>query len=214
MPFFPTAKGFYPKTPAPAWTPASLADLDWWVRADELVMGVGFSVEQWVDKSGGGNNAVQADPLKQGVLFSTIALINNQPGVLMDGLTMRYGKPATTSQWLAMVLVDNTLVDLDGIYGNEGADVGVRYRTTPAFEGSGGGYAVTRQPSSFAVQPLYVEFTNSLPGAANGFGGYFPGGGRNAHCWLVECIGCTAQPSAGDLTQLRSYIEARYGFTP
>ena len=68
------------------WTPAQISTI-FWVDADDIstITLNGSNVSQWNDKSGNGNNAVQATPAKQPAYSSTG--FNSKPSVNFLGVT-------------------------------------------------------------------------------------------------------------------------------
>lgn len=70
----------------PAWTPAQIPTALWLDAADSSTITLnGSTVSQWSDKSGNGNNAVQATSASQ-PSYSTSALSNNRPAIVFDGI--------------------------------------------------------------------------------------------------------------------------------
>lgn len=130
----------------PFTSPADIAGLKLWLRADTLALADNDPVALWPDSSGSGNDVAQSDGLKM-PLFKT-GILNGQPVVRFDGVDDTLFKLAaggfscTQGHTIIAVLNPTTAVSF-----------GMAVVTNPAFnelrQTGGGGAAEWMVPSGF-----------------------------------------------------------------
>ncbi len=120
------------KRPASSWTPKNLAGLTWWLDASDpaTVKLSGASVNQWVDKGGGGRSFVQTEakncPAYKGV-------INGRKTITFDG----------TDDYLTLTAPNEALCDASGaamfivFKPNEDSDFSVYGTSAPTLNNQG-----------------------------------------------------------------------------
>ncbi len=94
----------------------SVAGLQLWLKSDQGVILNGTTVNRWVDQSGNGNDAIQADASRQPLLVA--GALNGKPVLRFDGLNDKLGFTGTThmTQFSLFLVINNHL----GSAGNEG----------------------------------------------------------------------------------------------
>jgi hypothetical protein len=131
------------------WSPASIAGISMWLRADDVVMGTGSGVQQMNDRTGRGQNVLQATASKQPLLIASDPNFNGKPSLNFDGADDAMSGPqlnnilfdSTVSPiqcQLAVVFRPDTITGSSAtptqnqvVMGGGGSNVGFSLRNTP-----------------------------------------------------------------------------------
>lgn len=215
-------------------TPGLLYHLD----ANVGVTSSSGAVSNWADANSNGVNFAQATATKQPAIIAANSAFNNNPTIRFDGdLTGNSGGLApnadrlvygsSTSGIQTVIIVNSTFshVNLDGIWGLNNGDKGIRRKDANTWQTTANGGNSNDFPTSTIVngattftQPLntpsiLIAQGNSTTLAATGLGEYFMSGSNTPRPWngdIAEVAVYNRALSAAEIQSIDQYLGTRY----
>ena len=199
----------------------------------------GSQVSQWADQSGRGNSFSQTDTNRQPTYQSSGFGPNNKPYLYFDGdNTDSNGDRipenadtlvlATSTQPRTVFLVNSTLAHrgLDGIWGLNNADTGIRRTSSSAWQHPGNTNDFTNQGSMYVngapggsvglnTPHILTGVANrSLTFSATGIGNYFYNPSVSPRAWngqLAEVLVFNRDLNLAEIRVVENHLSAKYG---
>lgn len=218
-------------------TPGLLYHLD---AAAGVVRDANNNVSAWNDQSPNGNNFAQATATKQPTFVASSTDFNNLPVVHFNGDLTGAGTTAPNASRLVLAnsttpvtvfIVNRTTSSngLDGIWGRDEGDYGIRRQSTTTWQtratGDGNDFATSMfvNGTSTNVQPVGTAAVLTAVGdgtqtlAQTGLGEYFDCCGAGARPWggdIAEVAVYSGVLSASDRQAIEGYLGQKYFNTP
>lgn len=213
-------------------SPLNLTALRGWWKSDTGIT-IATGVSQWNDQSGNGNHLLQATGISQPTV--TAGAINGLPAITFDGVNDRMAAAFALSQPITLFLVarqptwtvnddicdgaalaDSMLIQQFGVSPELRIFAGASL--APNANWPVATFALLTATFNGASSSLQVNSTAALTGNAGTAipGGLTLGARQNgvvpANVDIAEAFIMAAVPTAGEMTNVRAYILARYGF--